>query len=145
MDEDILINKIFKNTSQKGVEYLSLLTDKGKMNCWNKQIFPDLKNGRRLLVKVEEKGGYKNILGIEKELTPVFETKFKEAREDKSASMLTSYVKDIVVAMIEKGIVLSEPEGIKLAEQVADWYNAIKNKTGGENDNKERPADPESP
>src|SRR3990167_5594149 len=104
MDEEITVKKTFKNTTQKGVEYLNVLTDKGKMSCWDVKLFQHFHVGKRLLVKVEEKNGFKNIQSIEKELNPFEATKFKEAKDDKSASMLTSYVKDIVVAMIEKGI-----------------------------------------
>lgn len=145
MDEEIMVKKTFKNTSKAGKEYLSVLTDKGKMSCWNGVIFPSFIAGNRLLVKVEEKNGYKNILGIEKDLpNHTIKSNWSEPSE-KSAGMLTSYVKDIVVAMIEKGIQLKDEEAKKLAEQVADWYQTIKQRIGGENDHSERPIDPISP
>lgn len=144
MDEEIIVQRAFENESKTGKKYLSVLTNKGKMNCWNSVIFPKFVPRTKLLVKMEEKDGYKNILGIEKELPNETKYTLKEPSE-KSAGMLTSYVKDIVVAMIEKGITLSEEDSKKLAEQVADWHQIIKQKIGGENDNEERPIDSTSP
>lgn len=81
--------------------------------------------------EVSEDGKWKNIKFLDKLKEAdkkEMQTFQKEAREDKTASALTSYTKDIVVALIEKGGSLSPVESEHLAEQVANWYNIIKNK-----------------
>ena len=97
---EIIVKDSQKKTSKNDKEFLAVTTDKGRMSCWNPQIFSQLIAGKKLLVKFEGENGYKNILGIEQELTPEIKA-VTEYVDDKATMMLVSYIKDVVIAHMQ--------------------------------------------
>ena len=127
--QEINVIKCDRKTSSKGQEYLSLVTDLGKMSCWQGHLFSKIQAGHRYLVDTEVKNNYTNVMEVRedygvspsgvKALEP-----FKEAREDKAHLMILSYAKDLVVAGINYGA----QRGIDL-DQNSLWELAYKNIT----------------
>ena len=121
METEITIKDTQKKNSKNNKEFLAVTTDEGRMSCWNPQIFNQLIAGKRLLVKVEEENGFRNILGIEKELTPEIKA-VSEYIDDKSRLMELAYAKDILVALLTK----SGGEPLEMAKLAAQMLKEIK-------------------
>jgi len=93
----------FTRTNNK--PYLSVQTSKGQMSAWDAVVIGKVKaaKGMKVNAVIEEKGNYKNIVGLgdptgEAEEKPDAPKKFTEERNEKLASVAVSYAKDLAVA-----------------------------------------------
>ncbi len=115
-------------------------------NWYSNNFKPELKNievGDTVKVTYKQNGIYKNYETIEViGSVPKFDIdKFSKARESKDASQLTSYAKDLTIAVIGNKDISKEIREIEVeklmaevAKTVAEAYNQIKKIISGEVD-----------
>ena len=137
--------------SSKNKPYWTVVTDQGNMNCWDATSFQGLsecfKQGLRPNVEIELNGDYKNIkkfLGaspaIDKDLFPqviktdqainqAFGTPSVVRGDPKTATMYTSYAKDVFIALTQSSLYKDNnintqlmKECIKLVKQARDAF-----------------------
>lgn len=116
------------SVSQKEGKYgISL----GKDNWFNNYGECPCKKGDEVEITFEVgKNGFKNIKEVK--VTKKQETSTREFHEDKNASMLVSYAKDLVVAGMEKGLPEKDIKEAmsNAAEAVIEAYKKIKTGIG---------------
>jgi hypothetical protein len=92
MKADLIINKIEIKKTKTGNDYAVLSTDRGAVTSFDKDIIAALKQGT-ISCELEEKNGYTSIKKLYDEAVS---SPNAVAAPDKSATMIMSYVKDLV-------------------------------------------------
>jgi len=107
MKTNLKIESIEDKTSKAGRAYKAFHTSEGIMTCFEKKIVAKLEAsvGKLIECEVEERNGFKNITGFTGETVTSEKIQdapkpqpFAEERSGKQASVIISYVKDLVVA-----------------------------------------------
>jgi len=108
MKTNLKIESMANKVSAKGRPYKSFTTNEGIMSCFDLKALPQLEAniGKIVEVEVEERNGFKNITGfyavgaqtaiLQTATSPV--SKPFEAGNSRQASVVISYVKDMVCA-----------------------------------------------
>jgi hypothetical protein len=97
---NINVKSFEKKTSKGGKEFMSVHCVEGTMSCWNADLFDMFKSGVTLDALVKEENGFKNIIGVDRQVgtftVPAEEPKkfggsmaaMKEASKMKKDSMI---------------------------------------------------------
>lgn len=95
MGTQLTILEFDARRSKNGTPYLALVTDKGKMSCWDSAPVELIQHHNvplKILADLEEKSGYTNIVHAE-----LVKHEPKNL-DEKQVSVIMSYVKDMVCA-----------------------------------------------
>lgn len=108
MKTNLTIEGVEQKTSKAGRSYKSFKTSDGQMTCFEGKVVVELEKniGKNVDVDVEERNGFKNIvsfIGVAQDQTAKpaqanNSAPFADERKSKQASMIISYVKDLIVA-----------------------------------------------
>ena len=102
MTEVLQVETIVQKTAKNKNPFWVLTTSNGDMTCWNKEVVDEIKKtlGNDIEVEVEREGKYTNIVKFCRSDEVKTEKVENKPKQNGNAMMLTSYAKDIFIAMV---------------------------------------------